>query len=63
MAPHIALHEVGVPLESKPMSFKRGDLRTPAYLALNPEGKVPTLLIDGQPLTLSLIHISEPTRP
>lgn len=51
MAPHIALHEVGVPFESKPMSFKQGDLRTPAYLALNPEGKVPTLLIDGEPLT------------
>src|SRR5258707_7961509 len=27
------------------------DLRSPAYLALNPEGKVPTLMIDGRPLT------------
>jgi glutathione S-transferase len=25
--------------------------RTPAYLAINPEGKVPTLLIDERPLT------------
>jgi len=33
------------------MSFKGGDLRSPAYLALNPEGKVPTLVIDGRPLT------------
>jgi glutathione S-transferase len=51
MAVHIALHEIGVPFEVRPMSFARRDLRTPAYLALNPEGKVPTLLIDGRPLT------------
>src|SRR5262249_46074559 len=51
MAPHIGLHEVGAPFEPKPMSFKNGDLRKPEYLAINPEGKVPTLLIDGRPLT------------
>jgi glutathione S-transferase len=51
MAPHIALHEVGAAFEPKPMSFRDRDLRTPVYLALNPEGKVPTLLIDGHPLT------------
>jgi len=49
-AVHIALHEIGVPFEGKPLSFKN-DLRSPAYLALNPEGKVPTLIIDGRPLT------------
>ena len=27
------------------------DLRAPDYLALNPEGKVPTLVVDGRPLT------------
>src|SRR3979490_3552544 len=26
-------------------------MRSPDYLALNPEGKVPTLVIDGRPLT------------
>src|ERR1700757_1828287 len=51
MAVHIALHEIGVPFEAKPMSFRRGDLQAPDYLELNPEGKVPTLLIDGRPLT------------
>jgi len=51
MAPHIALQEVGVPYEQRPMSFKSGELRRPEYLALNPEGKVPTLVIDGRPLT------------
>lgn len=51
MAPHIALHEVGVPFEARPISFARKENRAPAYLALNPEGKVPTLVIDGRPLS------------
>ncbi len=51
MAPHIALHEIGVPFEARAISFMRKENRTAAYLALNPEGKVPTLLIDGRPLT------------
>jgi glutathione S-transferase len=51
MAPHIALHEVGVPFEAKPVSFARKEHRSPAYLALNPEGRVPILVIDGRPLS------------
>jgi glutathione S-transferase len=51
MAVHIALHEIGAPFEGKPMSFKKNDMRSPEYLALNPEGKVPMLVVDGQPLT------------
>lgn len=51
MAAHIALHEVGVPFEARSLSFARKEQRTPEFLALNPEGKVPTLLIDGRPLT------------
>lgn len=51
MAPHIALHEIGVPFESKPVAFAKKETRAPEYLAVNPEGKVPTLLIDGRPLT------------
>ena len=50
-AVHIALHEIGIAFEAKPMSFKRDDMRSPDFLKLNPEGKVPTLLIDGRPLT------------
>jgi glutathione S-transferase len=50
MAVHIALHEIGVPFDSRPLSFKK-DLRTSEFLALNPEGKVPVLLVDGRPLT------------
>jgi glutathione S-transferase len=51
MAVHIALHEIGAPFEGRPLSFKNQDLRAPEFLALNPEGKVPVLLIDGRPLT------------
>jgi glutathione S-transferase len=51
MAAHIALYEVGVPFDAKPLSFAAKEQRDPAYLALNPEGKVPTLVIDGTPLT------------
>ena len=51
MAPHIALHEVGATFEARPMSFQQRQTHTPDYLALNPEGKVPLLLIDGRQLT------------
>ena len=51
MATHIALHEIGVPFEAKPISFAKREQYSPEYLAINPEGKVPTLLIDGRILT------------
>ncbi len=51
MAVHITLHEVGAAFDARPLSFNRRENRTPAYLALNPEGKVPTLLVGGRPLT------------
>lgn len=51
MAPHIALHELGVPFERRHLSFARNQHKDPAYLAINAEGKVPTLLIDGRPMT------------
>jgi len=51
MAAHIALHEVGAAFEAKPLSLARKETHTPEFLAINPEGKVPTLLIDGKVLT------------
>jgi len=51
MAPHIALHEIGAPFASRPLSLARKANRDPAYLAINAEGKVPTLLVGGRPLT------------
>lgn len=51
MAPHIALYEVGQPFDAKVISLTLKENRMSAYLAINPEGKVPTLLVDGRPLT------------
>ena len=51
MAPHIALHEIGAPFESRHISLAKKENRTAEFLAINPEGKVPTLLIDGRALT------------
>ena len=51
MATHIALHEIGAPFEGQPISLAKKENREPAFLAINPEGKVPTLLVDGRPMT------------
>ena len=51
MATHIALNEIGVPFEAKLTALHENAHRAPGYLAVNPEGKVPTLVIDGRPLT------------
>jgi glutathione S-transferase len=51
MAAHIALHEVGAPFERRPMSFARKETRQPAFLAINPRGKVPVLIAEGHVLT------------
>ncbi len=50
MAPHIALHEIGCPFQSRPLSFHDRETRTPQFLALNPAGKVPVLVVDGRPI-------------
>src|SRR5580658_7796826 len=51
MAPHIALHEIGATFEAQSLSFHKKEHRAPEYLAINPEGTVPVLMIDGRPLT------------
>lgn len=51
MAVHIALHEIGADFDSRPISFAHRDRDPPEFRGLNPEGKVPTLVIDGRPLT------------
>ena len=51
MATHIALHEVGAPFETRLVSLAKKENLKPEFLAINPEGKVPTLVIDGRPLT------------
>jgi len=51
MAPHIALHETGARFEAKSLSFRKKETHTPEFLAINPNRKVPVLLIDGRVLT------------
>jgi glutathione S-transferase len=52
--PHWALEELGVPYEKQKMSLQDGDQKKPEFLALNPNGKVPLLVIDGVPIFESL---------
>lgn len=50
-ATHIALLEVGADFEAQRLSIPDKGTRTSDYLAINPAGKVPTLMIDGRVLT------------
>jgi glutathione S-transferase len=51
MAVHIALREVGAAFEGRMISFAHRDQDPPEFRGFNPEGKVPTLIIDGRALT------------
>jgi glutathione S-transferase len=62
LAVHIALNEIGLPFEARPVFVATKQTREPDYLAVNPEGKVPSLLIDGTLLTevlAILFYLSE----
>jgi len=45
-----ALAELDIPCEIVMLDLKAGDQKKPDYLALNPNGVVPTLVVDGTPL-------------
>ena len=49
--PTIALEEIGEPFETELIRTAAKQQNSPEYLAINPKGKVPALLIDGEPLT------------
>ncbi|MBO0737000.1 MAG: glutathione S-transferase family protein [Alphaproteobacteria bacterium] len=51
MAVHVALHEIGVDFERRLISLAKREQFSAEYLAINPEAKVPTLLIDGRALS------------
>lgn len=49
--PCIALEEIGEEFDTVVIRFVKGEHKSPDYKKLNPKGKVPTLIIDGEPLT------------
>jgi glutathione S-transferase len=51
LASHVAIEEVGVPYETQKLDLAAGDQRKPEYLAINPRGRVPALVVDGHVLT------------
>lgn len=53
----IALNTVGVKYRSVPVDILAGEHRQGAYLALNPQGLLPTLELDGHGMTQSLAII------
>ncbi len=50
---HWLLIELGIEHELHQLDFERREQKSARYLAINPAGRVPTLLIDGQVLTES----------
>ena len=48
---HWLLIELELPHELRLLDFQSREQKSPEYLRLNPGGVVPTLLIDGEPLT------------
>src|SRR4030095_3134370 len=59
---HWALEELGVSYEYLQLDAKKGETRSPAYLAINPGGKVPGLVDGGQAYFESaaiILHLGE----
>jgi glutathione S-transferase len=50
---HWLLIELDVPHVLQPLDFDKGEHKSAEYLAINPQGRVPTLVLDGQVLTES----------
>jgi glutathione S-transferase len=44
---HMALEEAKAAYEISPVNLMKGEQKTPEYLKLNPNGKVPTIIDDG----------------
>lgn len=50
LAVHLALLETGAPHQLERLDMEMRQHKSPAYLALNPNGVVPTLLVEGKPV-------------
>jgi glutathione S-transferase len=55
MASHIALEEAGADYELVRIDLKKGEQKTPEYLAINPAGSTPALVTDEGVLTENLV--------
>ena len=53
LAVHWMLIELGVEFRAERLDLKAGEQRSATYLQLNPAGRVPTLVVDGQAFTES----------
>jgi len=51
LAAHICLEEAGAEYEARRVDFAAGEQRQPAYLAVNPKGRVPALVTSSGVLT------------
>jgi glutathione S-transferase len=51
LASHIALQEAGAPYTTERIDFKANQQNSPEYLAINPKGRVPSLVTDRGILT------------
>ncbi|HSX62002.1 MAG TPA: glutathione S-transferase [Tahibacter sp.] len=49
LLPHLLLIEIGAPHELKRVDTAAGEQRGAEYLRLNPNGVVPTMIVDGRP--------------
>ncbi len=58
MAAHIALEEVDADFRLEIVSLPKGEQQSPAYLSVNPRGKVPALLTDRGVLTEAVAILS-----
>ena len=58
LASHIVLEEIGAAFEARRVTIAEGEHRTPEYLAVNPRGRVPTLVDGDFVLTESLAILS-----
>ncbi|MCF8481859.1 MAG: glutathione S-transferase family protein [Rhodospirillum sp.] len=64
----IALEEMGLAYELKPVNVRKGEQKDEAFIALNPNGKVPVLVddVDSERFVLTesaaiLVHLAEKT--
>jgi glutathione S-transferase len=48
---HWMLEEVGADYETRLISFDKGEHKSPAFLAINPMGKLPAIVVDGTAIT------------